>query len=207
MSWKSSPLSVATPLTSGSLRAEVWGRVNAASGRGLLLYGNSCTENVTVYAELSDALGFQSSVAGLRGALRVRAQQILSAPGCQRNSPAHASAAALARQKLSCLAFRVRGQGGASHHLPTKAQVTQLGSAPPPIFLPSPHNSPHPTAVPAEKTQVFSLFVSTLFFFPQCPPLSPHPLSFHVHGLVSSSLFEIASSPILTHSFVSFESR
>lgn len=40
--------------------------------------------------------------------------------------PAHASAATLAKQWHCCLAFRVRGQGGASHHLPTKAQVTQL---------------------------------------------------------------------------------
>lgn len=37
---------------------------------------------------------------------------------------AHASAAALARQWQHCLAFRARGQGGASHHLPTKTQVT-----------------------------------------------------------------------------------
>lgn len=35
-----------------------------------------------------------------------------------------------------------------------------------PNFLPSPHNSPHPTAVPAEKTLVFSLFISTLFLTP-----------------------------------------
>lgn len=69
--------------------------------------------------------------------------------------PAHASAAALARQWQCCLAFRARGQGGASHHLPTKAQVTQPASALP-HFLPSPHNSPHPTAGPAEKTVGFS---------------------------------------------------
>lgn len=66
--------------------------------------------------------------------------------------PAHASAAALVRQWQRCLAFRARGQGGASHHLPTKAQVTQPASALP-HFLPSPHSSPHPTAGPAEKTE------------------------------------------------------
>lgn len=71
--------------------------------------------------------------------------------------PAHASAAALVRQWQCCLAFRARGQGGASHHLPTKAQVTQPASALP-HFLPSPHSAPHPTAGPAEKTEGFSPF-------------------------------------------------
>lgn len=51
--------------------------------------------------------------------------------------PAHASAVALARQWHCCLTFRARGQGGASHHLPTKAQVTRLALALP-FFLPSP---------------------------------------------------------------------
>lgn len=45
--------------------------------------------------------------------------------------PAHASAAALARQ-WCCFAFRARGQGGASHHLLTKTQVRQPASILPP---------------------------------------------------------------------------
>lgn len=87
--------------------------------------------------------------------------------------PAHASAAALARQWQRCLTFRARGQGGASHHLPTKAQVTQPALALP-YFLPSPHTSPHPTADPAEKTK------------------APPPQSLSFHGTVLSSLFEKA---------------
>lgn len=63
---------------------------------------------------------------------------------------------------------RERGQGGASHHLPTKGQVTQPASAPP-HFLPSPLSSPHPTAEPAEKTEGFSLFFCPLIFFVGSP--------------------------------------
>lgn len=74
---------------------------------------------------------------------------------------AHASAVALARQWQRCLAFWARGQGGASHHLPTKAQVTRPASALP-RFLPSPHSSPHPSAGPAKKTESFSPFFPLL---------------------------------------------
>lgn len=84
--------------------------------------------------------------------------------------PAHASAAALVRQWQCCLAFRARGQGGASHHLPTKAQVTQPASALP-HFLPSPHSSPHPTAGPAEKTEGFTPFSPCSS--PWAPPPTP----------------------------------
>ena len=42
---------------------------------------------------------------------------------------AHAAVAWVPRQWQLCLAFRTQGQGGASHHLPTKAQVSQPVSA------------------------------------------------------------------------------
>lgn len=98
--------------------------------------------------------------------------------------PAHASAGALVRQWQRCLAFRARGQGGASHHLPTKTQVTQPASALP-HFLPSPQSSPRPTAGPAKKTEGFSPFLPCL-----SPRAPPQPLCFH--GTAPSSLFEDA---------------
>lgn len=113
---------------------------------------------------------------------------------------AHASAAALVRQWLRCLAFRARGQGGASHHLPTKAQVSQPASALP-YFLPSPHSSPHPTAGPAEKTEGFSPFFSHLSLWAAPPPTRQ--LSWYSTFI---SLLEEAHSFYLPHNFFSLSS-
>lgn len=111
--------------------------------------------------------------------------------------PAHASAAALVRQWQRCLAFRARGQGGASHHLPTKAQVTQPASALP-HFLPSPHGSPHPTAGPAEKTKGASpLFPPS--HLPGHPPPIPFAFMvqyFHLSSKKPTAFFSFSSSHV-----------
>lgn len=83
------------------------------------------------------------------------------------------------RQWQRCLAFRARGQGGASHHLPTKAQVTQ----------PAPHHHPnitqhlpqfpsipppaHLTPGPAEKTESFSPSPPSLLLLLHLPVGAP----------------------------------
>lgn len=86
-----------------------------------------------------------------------------------------------ARQtKAPLLSIHVRGQGGASHHLVTKAQVTQRPSAFP-HFLPSPISLPHPTSGSAGKNRGIPTNCYHFFFW--------HTFSFNVHNLVTSSFY------------------
>lgn len=111
--------------------------------------------------------------------------------------PAHASAAALVRQWQRCLAFRARGQGGASHHLPTKAQVTQPASALPHFLHPP---TAHLTPLLAQLRKLRGL----LPFFPLLisPGTPLQSLSFH--GTVLSSLLEEANCFFLLLKFARF---
>lgn len=89
-----------------------------------------------------------------------------------------------------CLAFRARGQGGASHHLPTKAQVTQpapRATLPPtspnisPSFLPSPHQLTSPQAqlrkLRASHHSLPSSSTATPTLLLHLPPLAPPPIA------------------------------
>lgn len=134
----------------------------------LLVYWNSHFEDVDMFfCGVLRCTGVQRNGVAKRVCMQCRGG-VCFCSWLPEKRAAHASAAALFRQWQHCLAFRARGQGGASHHLPTKAQVTQPASALP-HFLPSPHSSPHPITGPAEKTQGFSPF------FPCSSPRAPPP--------------------------------
>lgn len=111
---------------------------------------------------------------------------------------AHAAAAAHPRQWQCCLAFRARGQGGASHHLPTKAQVSQPASAPPPL-PPLPFLPPYLTSPCSKGTKNLTCPHSPLLVLPS-PPfafmvqyLHP-PLIRHTPFSVSSSFANFMNS-------------
>lgn len=117
------------------------------------------------------------------------------------------------RQWQRCLAFRARGQGGASHHLPTKAQVTQ--PAPPPSpnispsFLPSPHQLTSPQAQLRKLRASHHPLPSSSFSSTSTPPPPPRwrplqSLGFHRTAPLSKNRgFSLCSQPLLSH-FLSF---
>lgn len=166
-------VNVTTCLTSHSaqtlLRSGVWEHVTLLSGLGSWWMGIPTLETLALDKSRDSEVEVVEAV--------VVVTAVCFCSWSSEKHPAHASAAALARQWQCCLAFRARGQGGASHHLPTKAQVTQPASALP-HFLPSPHKltSPHCCLGPAEKTMGFSFSPfppPTLYSPPMQPPSNP----------------------------------